>query len=433
MPIAERLYLHEPQLFEFRATVTDIREFARRDGVQIWQIALDRTAFYPTSGGQPHDRGVLTAQTRSGVELTVIVDDVVEDEAGEVWHATTKPLLTGTEVGGVLDADRRLDHIQQHSGQHLLSAVLANDFGLRTVSFHLGEEDATIDVLASPAADPAANSIDLPAGRLDSLLGQAERRVNRHIASNLPVSVRAVSNEDAQVLLASGAIRKLPPREGAIRLVEIPGLDLNACGGTHVQALGEIGAVLLRGTERVKKGLRLHFVCGLRAVRAARRDWTELNAAAAMLSVGLADVSPAVHRLQAETRALGKERLRLREEIAESHAVQLAVEERIVGGLRLVYRTFADRDPEYIKLLATKLLEAVPQTAAVLVSTAGEPATVIVASNLQPPQGCDALLKSVLLPLGLRGGGTAELAQAQVPAAVLGEVAEALTQKIAKR
>ncbi len=420
MPVAERLYLDDPKLFEFRATVTDIREFARKDGVQIWQIALDRTAFYPASGGQPEDRGGLTAQARSGAELTVAVDDVVEDEAGEIWHATTKPLLTGTEVRGAVDADRRLDHMQQHSGQHLLSAVLAEEFGLRTVSFHLGEEDTTID-LAGEAEE-----------KVEDRLEEVEWRVNRQIASNLPVSVREVSSEEAQALLASGVVRKLPPRAGPIRLVEIPGLDLNACGGTHVGSLGEIGAVLLRETERVKQGRRLHFVCGMRAVRAARGDWTELSGAAAVLSTGLAGVAPAVQRLQAELRALGKERLRLREEIATSHAVQLAVEERIVDGLRLVYRTFADRDPEYIKLLATKLLAAVPHTAAVLVSTAGEPASLVIASNLELGLGCDGLLKDVLGPLGLRGGGTAELAQAQVPAGRLGEVTEALKRRLGK-
>ena len=423
MASAERLYLNDPGLFEFRAKVTDIREFARKDGVQTWQIALDRTAFFPTSGGQPHDAGVLRAKARSGVELTVAVDDVVEDEAGEVWHSTTKPLLTGTTIEASVDAARRLDHMQQHSGQHLLSAVLAEDFGLRTVSFHLGEQDTTIDLdVESKEAQAAVLA------RLD----EVEQRVNRHIHANLPVGVRLVGNAEAQALLAAGAVRKLPPREGDIRLVEIAGLDLNACGGTHVRALGEIGVLLLRGTERVKKALRLHFVCGGRAVRAARADWTELGSAAGMLSVGSAGVAAAVQRLQAEARALVKERLRLREELAEAHAVQLAVEERNQNGLRLVLRSFTDRDPEYVKLLAMKLMAAVPHTAAVLVSRAGDPATVVMASNLPPPKSCAALLKGVLTPLGLRGGGTAELAQAEVPIEVVEAVVEALTQRLSR-
>ena len=203
-----------------------------------------------------------------------------------------------------------------------------------------------------------------------------------------------------------------------------------------MQALGEIGVVLLRETERVKKGLRLHFVSGLRAVRAARRDWTEKSAAAATLSIGTASVGATVQRLQAETRALAKERLRLREEIAASHAVQLAVEERIEDGLRLVCRVVAVRDAEYIKVLATKLLAAVPHTAAVLASTAEEPATVVIAANfVSGPEvpHCDAMLREVLAPYTLRGGGTAELAQAQVPAELLDRVIEALARRLTER
>jgi alanyl-tRNA synthetase len=425
MPAAQRLYFDKPDLFDFRARVTDIREFARKDGVQVWQIALDRTAFFPAGGGQPHDRGVLRAKARSGAELTVTVEDVQEDEAGEVWHSTTKPLLAGTDVEATVDTARRLDHAQQHSGQHLLSAVLANDFGLRTLSFHLGQHDATIDLDVDGQAAQAA---------VLEQLSEVELRVNRHVRSNLPVQLRWVGRLDAEKLLADGALRKLPPIVGDIRLVEVPGLDLNACGGTHVQALGEIGSVLLRGTERVKKALRLHFVCGPRAVQAARADWAELGATATSLSVGTHGVRSAVEKLRAEVRSLGKERTRLREELAGSHAVQLAVEEKIQNGLRLVVRTFQDRDGEYVKLLAKKLLEAVPHTAAVLASSAQDPATLVVASNLAAnadrPTGCQAVLREVLAPWKLPGGGTAEMAQAQVPKDLLEIIVQTLVSRM---
>ncbi len=430
---AERLYLQDSRTLQFEATVTDIREFARRDGVTVWQIALDRTAFYPTGGGQPYDTGALRARSRSGAELLVQVDEVIEDEAGEVWHATTKPVLAGTAVRCELDELRRLDHMQQHTGQHLLSAVLADRFGLPTVGFRLGEQDTTID-LALPASETAPVDLLEP-------LREAELIVNRLIQSNLPVRLREVSGEEAQAMLAAGALRKLPPRSGTIRLVEIEGLDLNACGGTHVGSLGEIGLVLLRETERVKQSLRLHFLCGMRAVRAAREDWTTLSEASALLTTSRSGVMPAVQRIQAECRALGKERQKLREEIAENHAVQLAVAERIEDGIRLVYRSFANRDVEYIKLLADKLLAAVPQTVAILASTAADPATLIVACNFVSSdtpeasplrEGCDKLLRNTLQPFGLRGGGTNELAQASVPADKLSEVAELLAQSLGR-
>ncbi len=415
MGCTERLYLNDSKLLQFQATVTDIREFARRDGVQVWHVALDRSAFYPESGGQPWDAGSLRAVARSGAALEVPVEEVVEDEAGEVWHQVRKPLLAGTAVEGLVDGERRADHRQQHSGQHLLSAVLADEYGARTVGFHLGDEDATIDLATEDREALAA------------MLPEVELRVNRLVAQNLPVAVREVSGEEAQALLASGAVRKLPPRSGPIRLVEMPGVDLNACGGTHVAALGEIGGVLLRGTEKVKAGLRLHFVCGLRAVRAARSSFEALGEAAGALSVGAGDVSAAVRRVQAEARALSKERVRLREELAEQHAVRLAVEERIVDGLRLVARVFPDRDAEYLKLLAAKLLAAVPQTSAVLVSTADEPATVVVACNRGKDPGCDGLLRQVLGAHGLKGGGTRDMAQGRVPAALVPEVVASLS------
>ncbi len=318
--------------------------------------------------------------------------------------------------------------MQQHSAQHLLSAVLADTFALRTVSFHLGEQDATIDL-----------DVDSRAGQIAAIeqLGQAETQVNHHILSNLPIAVKVVSPSEAQALLAAGAVRKLPARAGDMRLVEIPGLDLNACGGTHVQALGEIGMVLLRETERTRNTLRLHFVAGMRAVNAARRDRAELGAAASALSTNNAGVQSAVRRLQAETRALAKDRLKLREEIAEHHAVQLAVEERIEDGIRVVSRCFAHRDPEYVKLLAMRLLQAVPQTITVLASTIDEPATLVVGSNMaaqnDPAQGCAMILREVLAPLQLRGGGTPELAQAEVPLAHLDSVMKALVQRLAHR
>ena len=421
MSVAERLYLADGSLSVFRASVADIREFSRKDGVQIWQVALDRTAFYPTGGGQPHDRGFLRARARSGAELTVSVDDVTEDEAGEIWHATTKPLLAGTEVEGVIDEERRLDHTQQHSGQHVLSAILAAEFGASTVGFHLGEDDTTIDLAIESKAAQA---------ELVAQLDAVEQRANRCIANNLPVRVLSMSNEEAQALLASGALRKLPPRSGDIRLIEIPGLDLNACGGTHVHRLGEIGCVLLRGSERVRKTLRLHFLCGMRGVRAARADFAELSAAAAALSTGTTGVFVALERLQAEARIFGRERQQLREDIAERHAVQLAVEERIVGGMRIVSRRFPDRDVDYLKLLAERLLAAVPQTVALLVSTLQEPATLVLASNLELEPGCHGVLKRSLSLWNLRSGGTARQAQAQVPAMLLDPVTEEVTEHL---
>ncbi len=292
--VADRIYYDQPEVSEFSASVKAIRELARVNGQQVWQIALDRTAFYPTGGGQPCDIGMLVAVARSGAVLEVPVIAVEEDDAGEVWHTTSKPLQEGAAVQGRIDRERRQDHTQQHSGQHLLSAILLRDLGAKTVGFHLGAELSTID-LAGPLLT-------------DEVLARVESAVNLAVQSALPVSVRNVSSEESKRLLAEGRLQKLPPREGALRLVEIAGVDLTACGGTHFSSTAAIGPVLLRGTKRVRDTTRLSFLCGGRALHAARADYLLLRSLAASLSTGTGEIAGRVARLQAENRTFAKVR-----------------------------------------------------------------------------------------------------------------------------
>lgn len=415
--MAQRLYYEDSFLKTFEAEVTDIREHARREGASEWRIALDQTAFYPTSGGQPHDVGRLTATSRSGATLDVAVTGVEEDEAGEVWHATAKPLLAGTLVRGTIDWRRRLDHMQQHSGQHLLSALCQRELGAATVSFHLGEELSTIDL----ATDSLSEEVQV----------RLEEQSNLAIAENLAVSIKTVNRQDAEQLLASGALRKLPEREGTIRLVEIPGLDLNACGGTHVRALGQIGGMFLRGTEKVRQGVRLSFVCGMRAVSTARADDRLLSTLARTLSAQRSGLTELLERKLAEARADSKQKQKLREELADYHASRLLVEDRVVQGLRLVRRTFPDRDAAYAKLLASRVVAAAPQTVAVLASTQQEPASIIYARSKDQEQiHCGEWLSSALAQHGSRGGGSPEMAQGQLPSQLLDTVVELLRAQL---
>ncbi len=419
--MAERLYYSDSHLRTFSARVTDIRELSRTEGQSVWQVALERTAFYPTSGGQPYDTGVLSATSRGGAVLEVPVIAVEEDEQGEVWHQILKPLLAGTEVKGEIDWPRRLDHMQQHSGQHLLSAVFARELQAPTVSFHLGETSSTIDL----AVDSIAHHS----------LERAERIANELIVENRAVAVRKVDRAEADALLAAGALRKLPERQGTIRLIEIADCDLNACGGTHVRSTGEIGGLLIRGVERVRQGTRVEFVCGLRAVTAARQDFSVLSRGAALLSMPRTEVAEGIERIIAETKAGAKELQKLREELATYHAVRLAVEEQIVDHLRLVKRSFADRDGDYVKLLASRLAASVPQTVAMLVSTQQDPALVILARSGDLDFHAGNLMKEALAQIGLRGGGSADLGQGRVPheqtAALLDAMSEAVRNAVA--
>jgi alanyl-tRNA synthetase len=399
--MTERLYYRDSFLRAFAANVTDIREASRADGVSVWQIALDRTAFYPTSGGQPHDTGLLRATSRNGAVLEIPVESVEEDESGQLWHFTRKPLQAGTPVEGEIDWERRLNHVQQHSGQHLLSAVFSRELNAPTVSFHLGDSTSTIDVATPPVAHHS--------------LQRVERIVNELIAEDRTVTIRTVDRAEAEAMLAAGALRKLPEREGPIRLIEIADYELNPCGGTHVRSTGQIGGLLIRSVERVSRGFRVEFVCGLRAVQGARRDFELLARAAGTLSRKADDLPEAVERLLTDAKAAAKERQRMREELATYHATRLVVEEMIEDNLRFVCRMFADRDPEYVRILASRVSASVPRTVALLASTESSPARVILARSGDIELHCGEMMRGALAELGLRGGGSADMAQGDLP------------------
>ena len=294
--VAERLY-YASGILEFEATVTDVRLHSREGETQIWQVALDRTAFYPEGGGQPWDTGVLRATAKSGAVLECTVERVEEDEAGEVWHAVRKPLVAGTTVTGTVDAARRVDHEQQHSGQHLVSAMFLRELGARTVSFHLGAESSTIDLALRDGMERLSE---------EDLL-RVEEVINRVVLEGRPMTAGWVPREMAQQMMERGELRKIPEREGPLRIVQMQGIEFNACGGTHVADTGKIGAVLLRKVEKVKQGWRVEFLCGGRAVKAARKDYELLKQTAGMLTVGMKDVPGRVEALMEKSKVMAKE------------------------------------------------------------------------------------------------------------------------------
>jgi alanyl-tRNA synthetase len=398
--MVDRLYYGDSFLTSFDAVVTDIRLVSRTGGEALWQVALDRSAFYPTSGGQPFDKGNLTATSRNGAVLEIPIDEVGEDEQGEVWHYTAKPLVAGTQVHAAIDWERRLDHMQQHSGQHLLSALFSRELGAHTVSFHLGDESSTIDLNTASIAHAS--------------LERVERLANEIIAQDRPITIRTVSRSEAESMLAAGELRKLPERDGDIRLIEIEGVDLNACGGTHLRSTGQIGGLMLRSTEKVRQGWRVEFVCGLRAMAAARRDFGVLTEAAGTLSIPASQLPHSIERLLAEAKHAAKERQKLREEIARYEAAELLASAPVPNGVRMVRRQFADHDADYIKLLASKLA-AGPGVVALLASTQQEPAAVVFARSAEAKFSCGELMRVALADLGLRGGGSATMAQGQIP------------------
>ena len=404
--MTERLYSTDSFLTGFDAVVTDIQEVSRAGGQSLWRVALDRSAFYPSGGGQPHDIGTLIATSRSGAELTAEIVDVEEDEHGEVWHHTLKPLIAGTPVRGSIDAARRLDHMQQHSGQHLLSAAFIDICGARTVSFHLGETNSTIDL-----------DIDHLTA---SILERVEERANQIIAEDRPVTVSVVPREHAESLLAAGELRKLPPRQGDLRIVTIADFDRNACGGTHVRSTGQIGGLHLRGLEKVKQGLRVEFVCGLRAARAVRNDFNRLTEAARQLSVGFEEVPQAIQHLQADAKLAAKHTLKLTNELTQYHAAELISQTPVEAGLRLIQLQLSAAshlDASYAKMLASKIAAQAEQTIAVIgwiPEDSASPATVVLSRSADLDLDCGTVLRTTLASHGGRGGGSKDMAQGSV-------------------
>jgi alanyl-tRNA synthetase len=399
---SERLYYSDSFLRTFTGAVTDVRELAGSNGELAWQLSLNRTAFYPTSGGQPFDTGHLIATLPDGKALKIPVEQVEEDEQGAVWHFVRTPLAPGTYVEGQIDWERRFDHMQQHTGQHLLSAIFWRELQAPTVSFHLGESTSTIDLAAGPLADQS--------------LERVERIANEIIGEDRPVTTQYVPRGEAEAMLAAGQLRKLPDREGTIRLIDIADCDKNACGGTHLRSTGQIGGLQLRTVEKVSRGVRVEFVCGLRAVRAARTDLVILRETSALLSIGASELTAAVGRLLTEGKANAKERQKLREELAVFQAARLAMEEPIENGLRLVERTWKDRDRETVRLLASRTAAAAPQTAVIFSANDTGPVRVFVARGSDLDFNCGQILREALAHLGLRGGGSADLAQGEVQA-----------------
>jgi alanyl-tRNA synthetase len=384
-----RLYYHDSFLYDFEAEVREVQEGPKP------ALFLDRTAFYPTSGGQVFDTGVISTENEK-----LKVTEVVDTEDGRVVHyleAPPKSLQPGSKIRGQIEATRRRDHMQQHTGQHVLSAGFVRLFNIPTVSFHMADDYCSID-------------LDTPTLSKDQIEA-AERLANEIILENRKVDIRFVTREEAGKL----GLRKLPPAErDELRLIDIHDFDLSACGGTHVNQTGQIGCVLLRKIEKVRQGWRVEFVAGQRTVSTARRDFTTLTEAAALFSANIYDVPQQARKSLEEIRNLRKQREQAEEELAEAQATTLLAETPESSGRKLMIRTFADRDMNSLKLLAQKLTRRAPNVIALLATTSPQPSLAFAQSPGQP-HDMGALMKQTVSKLGGRGGGSKDMAQGGVP------------------
>ena len=408
--MTERLYYQDSFLYEFDAQVREAIEVPRP------ALILDRTAFYPTSGGQVHDTGWIATAGAAAGSGKLRVAEVAEGEDGRIVHyleAPAKDIQPRTRIHGEVDAARRRDHMQQHSGQHVLSAAFVRLYGIATVSFHMGDDYCSID-------------LDTPALSKEQVEA-AERMANEIMIENRPVEVRYVTRDEAATL----GLRKLPPAElDRLRLIDIRDFDLSACGGTHVSRTGQIGGILLRKTEKVRQGYRVEFVAGQRAVTTARRDFSALTETASLFSVHIYDVPQQARKSLDEIRALRKQYEQSLDELAAAQAAALLAETPENNGRKLITRTFADRDLNFLKLLAQKLTRQSSTAIALLATASPQPALVFAQSPGQP-HDMGALMKETLAKLGGRGGGTKDMAQGGAPKAEgIGAALQAAAQSL---
>jgi len=390
--MTNRIYYTEPYRTEFDATVVAVETIDGRG-----HVTLDQTAFYPTSGGQPFDTGTLGGAA---------VSEVIDREDGTIAHVTSGALQAGEVVQGVIDWARRFDHMQQHTGQHVLSAAFDRLFGVRTESFHMGTASATIDLAREVTAAEVA---------------RAEDEANRIVWEDRAVAIRFATAEEA----AKMPLRKESIRTGPLRLIDVEDFDLSACGGTHVARTGAIGVIAVGGWEKFRGGSRVEFLCGGRALTRFRLWRDSLAATQKFLSVAPDEMAAAVERMQGDSKAQQRTLRGFQEKLAvhEAHAL---LERAVPAGDQLVLiEALEGWDAQGLKAIAVAAA-AEKANAVVVLFTTTTPALVVIARGGAATTDAGAVLKALVAQFGGKGGGKADLAQggglAASPATLLAAV-----------
>jgi alanyl-tRNA synthetase len=381
MPVTERLYYSDSHLIEFEARVVDVT-----DRVSGWTaIVLDRTAFYPTGGGQPGDTGTLNSSR--------VVECIDDGERGVLHVVQGAAPAVNAVVHGRVDWPRRLDHLQQHTGQHILSQAFVTLFNAPTRSFRVLETSCEIDVeLQNPTAEIIERAVEL---------------ANNVIWEDRSITILNVTPDQAAEL----PLRKEPARDGELRLIEIEGFDLTPCGGTHANRTGEVGMIAVRSWERAKGLTRIEFVAGIRALVDYRKANKSAREVAALFSTGRDDAPQLAAQTVAENKELHRRVRALEEAAAGVEAEQLLSSARTnADGTRIVTHVFAEHGAEFLKKLAHALI-ANPKTIVLLGSKDNDAARLVFARSADAFGDMSALMRDACAMLDGRGGGKPDLAQ----------------------
>lgn len=378
-----RLYYDDPYQTRFSAYVVESFWFDGRPAV-----ILDRSAFYPTGGGQPHDTGQI-----HGIQVV----DVAAREDGAVVHVLAAPLARGQSVEGKVDWSRRFDLMQQHTGQHILSAAFVKHLSAHTVSFHLAKDYTSIDLDRAPLSAEE--------------LGAVEALANTVILEDRPVVSRWVSDSEVPAL----ALRNPLAQEGPVRMVEVAGWDCSACGGTHVRATGEVGPIKIIRSERRGSETRVEFLCGGRALADYRAKHDLLTNLAREFSVGYWELPEMVHRLADDLKAARREAQRLRDAWLDAEAADLEGKAVPVGDVPVVQAFLPGRTPEDLKHLAQRLVTR-PRTVILLAAGGeGQKGSLVFVRSTDLDLHLGSLMRRVCQEIGGQGGGRPEWAQGGTP------------------
>ncbi len=388
MDFNEQCYLNDPYRIDFSARVKEVESAG--DG--LFAVYLDSTYFYPDSGGQPDDRGTLGGKP---------VVAVAENEEG-VRHLVQGELRAGAEVEGSIDWGRRFDHMQQHSGQHLLSRVFLENYGLRTVSFHLGEELCTIDL---DGGTPSEEKFEAAEACANGLIFKDIRITCRVVgAEEFKEKARGAETPGSKVLRS-----RLPEGVDRVRIVEIEGFDSSTCCGTHVRSTGEIGIIKILRLEKVKGNARVEFICGARAVRDYAAKHKLLGAVASGFSTEWREIPRIVEKLTEENKELRKRGEELGRELAGFRAAELSRATGSAGGFDIIKRVFAEGDAVSLRETATTIRQMGKKI--VLFGLSGRNPALIFACPSDAPLNMGELMKACVAIIGMRGGGGKDFAQ----------------------
>ncbi|WP_342042565.1 alanyl-tRNA editing protein [Bacillus sp. OTU2372] len=380
-----KLYYQDAYIHSFSATI--LKQESDETGKNY--VVLNQTAFYPTGGGQPHDTGRIADRA--------VID--VEEVNGEIRHYLDAPLqVAGSDVSCTIDWERRFDHMQQHAGQHILSAAFDRLFGYKTVGFHMGTENLTIDLATEALTKEEAS--------------KAEELANKIILENRPIETKWVTEAE----LSQYDLRKETKVKEDIRLVIIPDFDYNGCGGTHPKATGEVSAIKILDWEKQRKNIRIQFACGLRVIKKLEEKQYVLHQLTNLLNAPEKGMQQAVIRLLENEKQLTKALEQSKESLLQYEAKELAGKDQTV-----VTKVFENRTIQELQKLARMVVSNHENSLVFFVSTDGPRLQVVLAKGKERTENMKKLIGEILPMINGKGGGNDSFAQGGGEALLTGE------------